>query len=108
ADTWFFATIESWMRLGRHMAPLANMANETPALRWLMEKSVGIDRRRPLPRLKRWKLRRRSMPTAHSTRPQVVLYTDLFARYNAPEIAQAAVDVLEHHGFEVEVPDVPW
>jgi Fe-S oxidoreductase len=38
----------------------------------------------------------------------VVLYLDLFARENGPEIAQAAWDVLEHCGFEVLIPEAPW
>jgi len=107
-DSWFFAHIETWMRLGLCFAPLANMLSATAPARWLLEQGFGIDRRRPLPPLKTWRLRRRYTPTPSSPRRKVVLYTDLFAKYNAPEIAQAAVDVLEHNGLEVVIPEAPW
>jgi Fe-S oxidoreductase len=48
------------------------------------------------------------MPSTGSDRPKVVLYRDLAAKYTAPEIAQAAIDVLEHNGYEVDLPDAPW
>ena len=117
-DDWFFTTIETWMRLGQRVAPLANALNEMRPVRWLMELVFGVDRRRPLPPLKHWRLRRQFTPTplpplgtsgaGGGARAKVVYYPDLFPKYNAPEIAQAAVDVLEHNGFEVELPDVPW
>jgi len=107
-EAWFFAHIETWLHLGLYFAPLANMLSATAPARWLLERSFGIDRRRPLPPLKVWRLRRRYTPAPNSPRPRVVLYTDLFAKYNAPEIAQAAVDVLEHNGLEVEIPEAPW
>jgi FAD/FMN-containing dehydrogenase/Fe-S oxidoreductase len=107
-DQYVMTKAESFMRLGSWISPLANTLSQTPVFRYLAEKTIGFDRRRPLPRLKRWNLRRRYTPSPVSNRQKVVLYLDLFARYNAPEIAQACVDVLEHNGFEVEIPDVPW
>jgi FAD/FMN-containing dehydrogenase/Fe-S oxidoreductase len=107
-DKLMCATVETSYRLGRFCPPLVNMLNEAPLVRWLMEKLIGLDRRRPLPRLKRWNLRRRFPVSERASRPRVVFYADLYARYNAPEITQAAIDVLEHNGFEVLLPDVPW
>ncbi|MGH7144124.1 MAG: FAD-linked oxidase C-terminal domain-containing protein [Planctomycetota bacterium] len=93
---------------------VANWANRQSLLRWGMEKIMGIDRRRTLPAFHkpRWKLNRARPGLEGSTgasgrtavRPPVVLFPDLYATYNAPEIAQAAIDVLEHNGFQVIIP----
>ena len=105
---WFLTKSETWLRMARWVSPLYNTLIEVAPARWLLEKIVGIDRRRPLPKLKRLRLLRRFIPSMQSNRPKVVLYPDLYARYNAPEIMQAAIDVLEHNGFEVDLPEVPW
>lgn len=95
-------------KLGVWTRWLANWANRQPLLRWAMEKVTGIDRRRSLPAFRKpqWKIRgqrweKRLQPDA---RPKVVLFPDLYATYNAPEIAQAAIDVLEHNGYQVIIP----
>ena len=107
-DKWLFTQTETATRMGQYLAPLLNTLNEMPVYRYLMEVATGIDRRRPLPRLKTWRLRHRNTYDPSGPRPKVVLYRDLFARYHTPEVAQAAVDVLEHHNYEVIVPDAPW
>src|SRR5258707_15469192 len=65
---------------------------------------AGIDRRRPLPSLSAqtftdWFSRR--VPPAASPRGEVVLFNDTFTTYNVPEIARAAVEVLEAGGYRV-------
>ena len=107
-DKQFFVKLEVLCRMGRTLAPLVNTLNEWPLVRWLLEKTVGLDRRRPLPAFKTLRLRHRNTWTPQGVRPKVIFYTDLYAKYHAPEIAQAAVDILEHHGYEVLVPEVPW
>ena len=107
-DQWICTKAEIFFRVGQYVAPLFETLIDLAPFRWLLEKTVGIDRRRPLPRLRRWTLQRRFSPSASSGRMRVVLYPDLFAKFSAPEIAQAAIDVLEHNGIEVEIPDVPW
>ncbi|GMV81283.1 MAG: dimethylmenaquinone methyltransferase [Planctomycetota bacterium] len=106
---WIFVKTELFARAGRWLAPIVNTVNEMTITRWFMEKFTGIDRRRKLPRFKNWRLRHKNTYSVAGPRPKVVLYTDLYAKYYAPEVAQAAVDVLEHHGHEVVVPeDLPW
>src|SRR5262249_9500503 len=39
-----------------------------------------------------------------SARPRVAYFVDVFANYNDPQIAEAVVAVLHHHGIEVYVP----
>jgi FAD/FMN-containing dehydrogenase/Fe-S oxidoreductase len=115
-DKWFFVHIEPFLRLACPFAPVANFVNGLPPSRWLMEKLVGLDRRRTLPPLKPLRSAPNGTPPAPplykggetAGRPQVVLYLDLYARFHAPETAGAAVALLEHYGFEVLIPDAPW
>src|SRR5256885_1417017 len=49
---------------------------------------------------------RRSRPTSQSANTRVILWPDTFNNFFHPEIAIAAVEVLEDAGFEIVVPDV--
>src|SRR5439155_22621961 len=40
----------------------------------------------------------------NGVRPVVLYFVDLYANYVEPQIAEATVAVLEHHGFDVFVP----
>lgn len=97
---------ETFARLGAPLAPLVEFFGQSPVARLVGEKLVGIARQRSLPPCR--KLRARPLPAHSTTKPRVILYPDLYARYYAPEIAQAALAVLEHHGFAVLLPDTPW
>ncbi len=94
-------------------APLVNAVNNTRAARVLLEKTIGVHRDRLLPSyssetfLAWW--RRRSEELEASQRAsaggdRVALFATCFANYNAPEVARAAVAVLEKNGCVVEVP----
>ncbi len=102
-----FARID---RLNRWMAPISRLANplmHARPSRWLMERLLGIDRRRRMPALasptfSRW-FRGRVPPSSRS-RGTVVFYNDTFTEYNEPDVGRAAVTLLESAGFEVVVP----
>ena len=95
------------------LAPLANALNETRPLRVLLEKTLGVHRDRmlpawaPTPFLTWWK--NRGGPTEPSAGPardgRVALFVTCSLNYNAPDVARAAVAVLEKNGCEVAVPD---
>jgi FAD/FMN-containing dehydrogenase/Fe-S oxidoreductase len=92
--------------LGSWVAPLANWAGRQPLLRWLMEKTAGIDRRRSLPPLhfqhfRRWFARHRPAEGA-GRKGAVVLLDDCFTTFNEPEVGRSAVTVLERAGYRVE------
>ncbi len=96
----------SWW--GARLAPVSNWIAASAPNRWLMERVVGIDRRRPLPAFARetftdWFDRRR--PPAAAPRGPVVLFNDTFVTYNAPEIGRAAVELLEAAGYAVVLVD---
>lgn len=105
---WFFINLELFCRAGRALAPLVNTVSDFAITRWVLEKTFGFDRRRELPKFKSLRLRHRLTYSPDGPRPKVVVYADLTAKYQTPELLQAAVDVLEHHGYEVVVPDAPW
>ncbi len=107
-------------------APIANFMTRRGPIRWLMEKTLGISRRRTMPAFARtsfnkWFVKRGQQSTSkQSTTEQsasdkstskqstsehkVVLFNDTFNTYNSPEVAIAATEVLEAAGFEVIVP----
>src|SRR5438093_8353180 len=103
-----FGRIERLSRLGSRMPALVNWVSGLAPSRWALEKLAGIDRRRPLPSLAAqtftdWFARR--VPPAAAPRGEVVLFNDTFTTYNVPEIAQAAVEVLEAAGYRVVLVD---
>src|SRR5579884_830575 len=94
-------------RLAARFAPLANWLTGRRTVRWLLEKTAGIDRRRSLPRMyrqhfRRWFARHKPGPLAGS-RGRVLLLDDCFTTYNEPEIGRAGVRVLEAAGYAVEL-----
>jgi FAD/FMN-containing dehydrogenase/Fe-S oxidoreductase len=95
--------------VGRFLAPLANALLPLAPVRWLMEKTAGIDRRRVMPpyanaSFHQWVARRETRrEEAHAPeRPKVALFADTWTMYNEPEVGVAATEVLEALGYAVE------
>lgn len=93
--------------LGQKLAPLANTVLPLKPVRWLMQRTAGIDSRRTLPRYARqdfsswW--RKRKAPAGKPGDRRVALFADSWTTYNDPEIGKAAVKVLEALDYEVEL-----
>lgn len=106
-----FGNIGTAAKLGSKTAPLSNwLANAGPT-RALMERLLGIDRRRELPRFRRRTLRdwfadRESLDPAEADR-EAVLYPDLYTNYVNVERGKAAVRTLEALGATVRIPEAP-
>ena len=103
-----FGQIAKVNRLGSRLPALVNRLSGLAPSRWALEKIAGIDRRRPLPSLAAetfddWF--RRHTPPAAAPRGEVVLFNDTFVTYNVPEIARAAVEVLEVAGYRAVLVD---
>jgi FAD/FMN-containing dehydrogenase/Fe-S oxidoreductase len=108
-------------RLGTALPLIANASLEFRPLRKMMEKTLGISARRPLPRYATRRFdtwfakhgaalceRRNGTATVadrryRHRRGKVILWDDTFVRYHEPHIGIAAVQVLEALGFEVEL-----
>ena len=107
--TRLFGNIAALSRMGSgSLAPALNGLMRSRPAGWVLERGLGITRRRPLPAFAResfvqW-FRRRPAPIGD--RPKVVLFNDTFNTYNDPHIAVAAVEVLEAAGFEVVLPGI--
>ena len=92
------------------LAPLANWTLGQPWFRKLLSRFVGVAAERTLPALTktpfdRWFRDRDRRQAEAAPRPtRVLLFNDTFNTYNTPEIAQAAVEVLEAAGCEVYLP----
>jgi len=90
------------------VAEVVNAANRNSVARKLLERTLGVDRRAPLPkyhsssarrRLK--KSLRRDLPAqaAGATRGKVVLFTTCYGNRNEPQLAQDLAAVFEHNGI---------
>lgn len=100
--------IPLWARLAAVAPRTLNALTRAPGSSTLVKKIGGVDTRRELPqfadqRFTRWFASRPADATAQS-RGRVLLWPDTFVNNFEPEVARAAVAVLESAGFAVEVP----
>lgn len=106
---WLLGRVEMLCAWGSRFSILANWANGSPRMRWLLEKSTGISPGRKLPKFamrnfSRTSVRRRLARPNKSPGRKVVYFTDLFANYFDVDLARGFVAILEHHGIPVYVP----
>lgn len=107
------ASADAVGKLSTRVSALANAMSETRPARVLLEKTLGVHRDRMLPAwapesfLSWWK--RRGGATAPSATAsagnRVALFVTCSLNYNGPDVARAAVAVLEKNGCEVVVPE---
>ncbi|MBK8254646.1 MAG: hypothetical protein IPK82_18530 [Polyangiaceae bacterium] len=99
---------------GGIMAPVSNFVLASRLVRKVQEVATGISAEFPLPPMasqtfSSWFRERQKkgigprVKEGQSAR-EVVLFPTCYGEYNTPEIAKAAVAVLEHNGFRVFVP----
>jgi FAD/FMN-containing dehydrogenase/Fe-S oxidoreductase len=92
--------------IAQYVPRLANLVTHAPVLKDLVKKAGGITTEREMPpfahqTFKAWFEKRGPVnPDA----PPVVLFPDTFNNFLHPETAKAAVEVLEHAGYRVIVP----
>lgn len=99
-----------WSQLLSPAPAIANVAIQLPGMRRVAAWLAGIDPERELPkfapaRFTGWYRRRGPRGSGH--RGEVLLWPDTFTNTFAPEIAVAAVVVLEAAGFHVTIPHRP-
>jgi iron-sulfur cluster protein len=102
------SNLEEMAEVASALAPLTNWLLRRGLVRLLMEKLMGIDRRRPLPpyhweTFKRWFEKRGRRPI-EGAKGRVAYFVDVYANYNDPELGRAVVSILERNGYEVVVP----
>jgi len=99
-------------------APLANWVLALGATKVILDRFLGIDKRRTLPQFarrpfRRWDAKKVTATMPHESgattramldaRPHVLLFVDTYSAYSYPHVAQAAADVLDAAGFHVQV-----
>src|SRR5688572_13860765 len=103
-----FGHAHATSRMGSRFAPLSNAIANAAPVRWMMEKTIGVDRRRTLPTWTRNTLRKQAKHIAGSKDPAPraaapLLFVDTFTEYEAPEIGMAAIDVMQAAGRHPEL-----
>jgi len=91
---------------GSRFAPVSNWMVARRPMRWMMEKLLGIDRRRILPTWKRQTFEQwlaGNPPRSSGASTRVTLFNDTFLNHYDPEIGIAALTILEKSGCEVSV-----
>jgi Fe-S oxidoreductase len=93
--------------IGSALAPLANASLRNGAVKWLMEKALGVDRRRTLPMyasetFRAW-FRRHEPARGAGERGEVVLIDDCFTTFHEPGVGRDAVTLLEAVGYRVRL-----
>src|SRR5262245_28356947 len=101
-----FGRIADLSKLGSRFAPVSNLIASSRLNRWIMDRFLGIDSRRPLPTFANktftdWFNARK--PAGEASRGSVVLFNDTFITYQTPEIGRAAVELLEAAGYHIEL-----
>ncbi|WP_202796825.1 FAD-binding and (Fe-S)-binding domain-containing protein [Pedosphaera parvula] len=101
-----FGFIHVWTRLGSIMPGIPNFITHAPVLGKIAKWIVGMQQTREVPAMAResFKAWFKNRPLKNLDRPPVVLWPDTFNNYYHPDVAKAAVEVLEDAGFRVQVP----
>ncbi len=100
--------IHTLSKLAAPVAPLANLALQTPLGRPLM-RLMGVHPSRKMSPFeqrtftRRWRQHKSQVTATRPTRGKVVYFHDTWATYNYPEVGMAAVKLLEAAGYEVIV-----
>ena len=105
-----FGKIDRWARLASFAPRLANFLSHAPGLGGILRSALHIAPQRKIPHFascsfQRW-ARHHHVPTtpSGSSDAQVILWADTFNNYFRPATSQAALEVLQHAGFNVSAP----
>lgn len=112
--SWVLARADRLAAFASRLAPLANGVLGTRPGRWVLEKLIGLSRRRRLPALAHRTFlaaaRGEGRPRlpADPDVPKVALFADTFTNVFDPSVGHAAAAVLRHNGVHVVVPPRQW
>ncbi len=101
-----FGFIDQWARLASVAPGFVNLFTQLPGLSFLAKKAAGMPHQRVIPAFAAETFQswfRKRVPRV-TNGPKVLLWPDTFNNHFFPETAQAAVEVLESAGYQVEVP----
>jgi L-lactate dehydrogenase complex protein LldF len=106
----FFMSSDRLAGLASATAPLSNWMIRRSLSRYVMEKAVGVDRRRTLPSFSHRRLKDllSGAPQGTGEKGKLVFFPDIYADYNDPELGYRAIALLRSLGYSVEVPALKW
>ena len=96
--------------LGGIFSPISNFFMQLPVFKWLLEKTVGLDKRRGVPRFRRSSFLKAGRKYLEACGPikepvdKVAYFVDTFANYNDHELGFAVLEVLRANGIDVILP----
>ncbi|PQO29728.1 FAD-binding oxidoreductase [Bremerella cremea] len=107
-DSSLQAKIHRWAMWGNRFPHITNWALGNRAMRWLLERFIGLAKQRKLPKLAHRSFikqaARRGLTTATRRSGRKVLYfVDMYANLFDTQLAQAFVNVLDHNRIAVYV-----
>ncbi len=108
---WALARNRKMSVMGSVFAPLSNWVLGWRFPRYMMQRLVGVDRMRPLPRFQRGSFLAKSRDYLASVAPvtepidRVAYFVDSYANFNDHELGFAVIKILRHNGIDVIVPD---
>ncbi len=96
-----------WARLASHAPRLVNFLSHAPLTSSIAKLVGGIAPERTIPRFatKTFTSWFRERGVVNAGAPPVLLWPDTFNNYFHPDVGKAAVEVLEHAGYQVTIPD---
>jgi len=102
-----FGFIHRWAKMASVAPRLVNAIAQSALGGAIAKLAAGIASERKLPLFapQNFKAWFRKQPIRNENRPAVTLWPDTFNNYFHPNVAKAAVEVLEDAGFRVEVPE---
>jgi len=95
---------------GSLFGPLSNFVMGLRAFKWVMEKVIGLDKRRGMPGFERGAFVRKGRKYLAKQEPiekpadKVAYFVDSFANYNDHELGFAVIKVLRANGIDVVLP----
>ncbi|MFQ5732425.1 MAG: anaerobic glycerol-3-phosphate dehydrogenase subunit C [Planctomycetaceae bacterium] len=107
---WVLSRAHSLGFVGSAAWMATNWAIRNPAMRWMMERLLGISRKRKLPLFARRPFLRtmdrdcRRPPHPGERDRTIVYFVSEYANYYDPELAHSLVSVFRHNGYRVHVP----
>ncbi|MBN9518272.1 FAD-binding protein [bacterium] len=110
--SWVLARADGLAAFASRFAPVSNAVLGNRPARWVLEKLLGLSRRRRLPALARRSFLAASRGDAGAQPPagddrtteKVAYFADTFANVFDPAVGEATVAVLRHNGVRVVVP----
>lgn len=110
----FFGNFSSLAKMSSHFPAISNWISDLDISRVLLEKTVGLDKRRPISKIADntletlYKSYREniSLNHKHLSKDKTILFADVFTNYTHPQAGIATVKVFDRLGIPIEISKV--